>query len=73
MATRNTLYVVRVGEETPQGDGYTYLRWCNGEDYHWADHKDALRFQGRSRASALRRSWGKSRKRACILSPSPYN
>lgn len=52
MATRNTLYVIRVGTQTPQGDGYTYLRWCDGIDYRWADHKDALRFQGRSRAYA---------------------
>jgi hypothetical protein len=33
---RNTVYVIRVGTETPQGDGYTYLRWCDGEDYRWA-------------------------------------
>jgi hypothetical protein len=46
MATRNTLYVVRVGTDTPQGDGYTYLRWCDGEDYRWGDRKDALRPQG---------------------------
>jgi hypothetical protein len=50
MATRNTIYVVRVGTGTLQGDGYTYLRWCDGEDYRWADHKDALRLKGRSTA-----------------------
>lgn len=49
---RNTLYVIRVGTETPQGDGYTYLRWCDGEDYRWGDRKDAFRFQGRSRTYA---------------------
>jgi hypothetical protein len=26
MATRNTIYVIRVGTDTPQRDGYTYLR-----------------------------------------------
>jgi hypothetical protein len=52
MATRNTIYVIRVGTETPQGDGYTYLRWCDGKDYSWADHKDATRFQGRKEAEA---------------------
>jgi hypothetical protein len=52
MATRNTLYVIRVGTETPQRDGFTYLRWCDGEDYRWANHKNAFRFQGRSRAYA---------------------
>jgi hypothetical protein len=52
MATRNTIYVVRVGTETPQGDGYTYLRWCDGEDYRWADRKDAIRLNGRSAAHA---------------------
>jgi hypothetical protein len=50
MATRNTIYVIRVGEDTPQRDSYTYLRWCDGEDYRWADHKDATRFQGRKAA-----------------------
>jgi hypothetical protein len=50
---RNTIYVIRVGTETPQRDGYTYLRWCDGEDYRWADHKDALRLQGRSAAHAM--------------------
>jgi hypothetical protein len=50
---RNTVYVIRVGTETPQGDGYTYLRWCDGEDYRWANHKDALRLQGRSAAHAM--------------------
>lgn len=50
--TRNTVYVIRVGTETPQGDGYTYLRWCDGEYYRWADHKDALRLRGRKEAEA---------------------
>jgi hypothetical protein len=99
--TRNTIYVIRVGTQTPQGDGYTYLCWCDGEDYRWADHKDALHLKGRKeaeaaalailramrargysppvrvvpplvehpRASTPRRSWGKSSKRACLLSP----
>jgi hypothetical protein len=49
---KNTVYVIRVGTETPQGDGYTYLRWCDGEDYRWADHKDALRLCGRKEAEA---------------------
>jgi hypothetical protein len=49
---RNTVYVIRVGTETPQGDGYTYLRWCDGEDYRWADRKDALRLRGRKEAEA---------------------
>jgi hypothetical protein len=48
--TRNTIYVVRVGTQTPQGDGYTYLCWCDGEDYRWADHKDALHLKGRKEA-----------------------
>lgn len=52
MATRNTLYVIRVGEDNRQGDGYTYLRWCDGEDYRWADRKDALRLRGRKEAEA---------------------
>jgi hypothetical protein len=47
---RNTVYVIRVGTETPQRDGYTYLHWCDGEDYRWADRKDALRLRGRSAA-----------------------
>jgi hypothetical protein len=50
MATRN--YVIRVGEDNRQGDGYTYLRWCDGNDYRWGDRKASLRFQGRSRAYA---------------------
>jgi hypothetical protein len=50
MATRN--YVIRVGEDNRQGDGYTYLRWCDGEDYRWADRKDALRLRGRKEAEA---------------------
>jgi hypothetical protein len=49
---RNTLYVIRVGEDTPQRDEYTYLRWCDGEDYRWADRKDALRLRGMSAAHA---------------------
>jgi hypothetical protein len=53
MATRNTVYVIRVGTETLQGDGYAYLRWCDGEDYRWADHKDALHLKGRSAAHAM--------------------
>jgi hypothetical protein len=53
MATRNTIYVIRVGTDTPQRDGYTYLRWCDGEDYRWADRKDALRLKGRSAAHAM--------------------
>jgi hypothetical protein len=48
--TRNTIYVIRVGTQTPQGDGYTYLCWCDGEDYRWADHKDALHLKGRKEA-----------------------
>jgi hypothetical protein len=50
---RDTIYVVRVGTDTPQGDGYTYLRWCDGKDYRWADHKGALRLRGRSAAHAM--------------------
>jgi hypothetical protein len=41
--TRNTIYVVRVGTQTPRGDG---------KDYRWADHKDALRLRGRKEAEA---------------------
>jgi hypothetical protein len=50
---RNTVYVIRVGTETPQGNGYTYLRWCDGDDYRWADLKDALRLRGRKEAESV--------------------
>jgi hypothetical protein len=39
--TRNTIYVVRVGTQTPRGDG---------KDYRWANHKDALHLKGRKEA-----------------------
>jgi hypothetical protein len=44
MATRN--YVIRVGEDNRQGDGYTYLRWCDGNDYRWGDRKGVLAVPG---------------------------
>lgn len=60
MATKNTLYVVRVGtaipprEQAGQGDGFTYLRFCNGSEYGWADRKSALRLnQADAEAAAV--------------------
>jgi hypothetical protein len=49
---RNTIYVIRVGTETPQRDGYTYLRWCDGEYYRWASLWSALQLRGRKEAEA---------------------